>query len=93
MKQQTAPKWLLTTALLAVLGANYSFQANSLSLNNENGLFEMSSETSSGRGSSRGGGKAESAPTPTTTSQKPPASATVTASSTATVSAAAESKP
>ena len=93
MKQQTAPKWLLTTALLAVLGANYSFQANSLSLNNENGLFEMSSETSSGRGSSRGGGKAEGAPTPTTTSQKPPASATVTASSTATVSAAAESKP
>lgn len=94
MKHQQAPKWLLTTALLAVLGANYSFQATSLSLNNENGSFELSSETSSGRGSSRGGGKAEGAPAPTTTSQKPPAaSATVTASGTATASAAAETKP
>lgn len=98
MKHQQAPKWLLTTALLAVLGANYGFQTNSLSLNNENGLFELSSETSGGRGS-RKGDQAAAAPTPTVTSQKPPvsgtaaASATVTASATATASQAAEAKP
>ena len=98
MKHQQAPKWLLTTALLAVLGANYGFQANSLSLHNENGLFEMSSETSSGRSSGKRD-QATAAPTPTVTTQKPPtsgtaaASATVTASATATVSAAAEAKP
>lgn len=44
MKHQQAPKWLLTTALLAVLGANYSFQTNSLVVAQaENkGVFEMS---------------------------------------------------
>lgn len=50
MKHQQAPKWLLTTALLAVLGANYGFQASSLALHKDSGLFEMSSETSGGTG-------------------------------------------
>lgn len=49
MKHQQAPKFLLTTALLAVLGANYGFQASSLSLHKDTGTFELSSETSSGR--------------------------------------------
>lgn len=57
MKYQTqAPKWLLTTALLAVLGANYGFQASSLVSHQENGLFELSS----------------GAPAPTTTANPPP---------------------
>lgn len=82
MKQQQAPKWLLTTALLAVLGANYSFQSSSLSLHKEDGLFEMSSETSRGSGK---GGRSTAAPSPTVTTNAPPASSkTVTASATVT---------
>lgn len=44
MKQQQAPKWLLMTALLAVLGANYSFQSSSLTIaqNEDKGVFELS---------------------------------------------------
>lgn len=42
--QQQAPKWLLTTALLAVLGANYGFQTNSLAMHkDEVEVFELSS--------------------------------------------------
>lgn len=46
MKQQKAPKWLLMTALLAVLGANYSFQSSSLTIAQaeNNGVFELSLE-------------------------------------------------
>lgn len=82
MKHQQAPKWLLTTALLAVLGANYGFQASSLALHKDAGLFEMSSETSGGKGT-RGA-------RPTTSKTTPPASAAVTTKSTsATVTASA----
>jgi hypothetical protein len=44
MKHQQAPKWLLTTALLAVLGANYSFQSSSLTVAKieDSGVLEMS---------------------------------------------------
>lgn len=96
MKQQQAPKWLLTTALLAVLGANYSFQSSSLSLHKENGLIEMSSETSGGTRSRGNGGRSTAAPAATVTTNSPilasrtmVASATVTASATTTVSATA----
>ena len=88
MKHQQAPKWLLTTALLAVLGANYSFQSSSLSLHKDMGSFELSSETSGGRGSSRNDGKASAAPSPTVTTNAPPA-----ASKTATASATVSTKP
>jgi len=89
MKHQQAPKWLLTTALLAVLGANYGFQASSLALHKDGGLFEMSSETSGGTGT-RG-----ARPT-TTTKTTPPASAAVTtkpASATVTASQTAAASP
>lgn len=93
MKHQQAPKWLLTTALLAVLGANHSFQTSSLSLHQESGLFEMSSETSRGTRSSSGRiQRSSSAPTPTVTvktatlaSAAAVVSQTVVASQTATV--------
>lgn len=44
MKHQQAPKWLLTTALLAVLGANYSFQTSSVTVAQfeDSGVFVMS---------------------------------------------------
>lgn len=45
MKHQQAPKWLLTTALLAVLGANYSFQSSSMTIaqaDHNSGVFELS---------------------------------------------------
>lgn len=46
MKYQTnSNKMLLTTALLAVLGVNYSFQVSSLKLN-QNGVFEAASAAS-----------------------------------------------
>lgn len=80
MKHQQAPKWLLTTALLAVLGANYSFQTNSLSLHKEDGVFELSSETSGGGRKSTKGGKSTAAPQPTVTTQKPPVSVSPTTS-------------
>ncbi|MES2803721.1 MAG: hypothetical protein V4654_14610 [Bdellovibrionota bacterium] len=90
MKHQQAPKWLLTTALLAVLGANYGFQASSLALHKDNGLIELSSETSGGTGSRQtGGGKSTGAPSPTVTTNAPPASKTAVVSQTATVSATA----
>lgn len=87
MKHQQAPKWLLTTALLAVLGANYGFQASSLSLNKENGSFEMSSngETSGGRRSNRDG-RASVAPVSVSSTSTSSASAPVTASSTVSIS-------
>lgn len=84
MKHQQAPKWLSrrsrallsTAALLAVLGANYSFQTNSLSLNENNGFFELSSsEVSNGREASRGSKpatKSEAAPAPTKAATPPP---------------------
>ena len=94
MKQQQAPKWLLTTALLAVLGANYSFQASSLSLHKENGLFEMSSETSGGTRARGNGERATAAPSPTVTTNSPiAASRTITASATTTVSSTASVSP
>ncbi|AZZ37823.1 hypothetical protein CIK05_13770 [Bdellovibrio sp. qaytius] len=87
MKQQQAPKWLLTTALLAVLGANYGFQSSSLSLHKENGLFELSSETSGGTRGSGQGGRSSAAPAPTVTTNAPPAaSSATTVSHTAAVS-------
>lgn len=88
MKHQQAPKWLLTTALLAVLGANYSFQSSSLSLHQDMGSFELSSETSGGRSSGRSEDRASAAPSPTVTTNAPPA-----ASRTATASATASTKP
>lgn len=50
MKHQTQPnKWLLTTALLAALGANYTFQSSSLSGVNSDGAIELSSEAVSAK--------------------------------------------
>lgn len=79
MKHQQAPKWLLTTALLAVLGANHSFQTNSLEVAQieNSGVFEMSQMA------------APTSPTVTTRSTRSSVSPTTSVSPTATVSTAA----
>lgn len=85
MKHPQAPKWLLTTALLAVLGANYSFQATSLSLNSDNGSIELSSRD--GRRSGSASGTVTTSGT-AVVSSSPSTSGTVTTSGTASVSGA-----
>ncbi len=87
MKHQQAPKWLLTTALLAVLGANYSFQTNSLVVADleNSGVFEMSltaAETSGGARGTRGTSTVtttSASPTVTTKSVSPTATVSPTA--------------